>query len=58
MKAIVRKVMHGNPTQPFYKYWVVFGLKIASVECNIRGSLIWSKRVLIFGIPVYDSEVF
>ena len=59
MKAIVRKDMYGyDPIKLSDKCWVLFGLRIARIEYNMRGNLEMEKRVLVFGIPVYHSKVF
>lgn len=59
MKAIVRKEIYGRSPIDFTdKCYVVIGMRIVRIEYNIIGNLIWEKRVLVFGIPVYHSKVF
>ena len=59
MKAIVRKEIYGRSPIDFTdKCYVVIGMRIVRIEYNIIGNLIWEKRVLVFGIPVYHSKIF
>lgn len=59
MKAIVRKEIYGRSPIDFTdKCYVVIGMRIVRIEYNIIGNLVWEKRVLVFGIPVYHSKIF
>ena len=59
MKAIVRKETYGRSPIDFTdKCYVVIGMRIVRIEYNIIGNLVWEKRVLVFGIPVYHSKIF
>ena len=59
MKAIVRKEIYGRSPIDFTdKCYVVIGMRIVRIEYNIIGNLIWEKRVLVFGIPIYHSKIF
>ena len=59
MKAIISKEIYGRSPIDFTdKCYVVIGMRIVRIEYNIIGNLIWEKRVLVFGIPVYHSKIF
>ena len=59
MKAIVRRKIYGRSPIDFTdKCYVVIGMRIVRIEYNIIGNLIWEKRVLVFGIPVYHGKIF
>lgn len=58
MKAIIRKEIFGRSPMDFTdKCYAVIGMRVVRIEYNMIGSLIWEKRVLVFGIPVYHSKV-